>query len=171
MRTKPLLIMTVLSITAVLAACGDPEYSGKQTVEDGTEVSYKVEGNTGKMKFESDDHGTTQVAWGEAARISKEFPKDVPVYPGLKVMAASENSELGHFSLQGGSEDAPDKVKAYYREKALAAGWTESGAQAVSQMQALSFRKEGRNMVVNIMPGYDGVGKTIVSVVSTSDKS
>lgn len=150
----------------LLTACGESEYSGKQTMEDGTEVSYQTDGDAGRMKFESEEEGTTEMAWGEGAEVSEAFPDDVPVYPGLKVIAAAENAQLGHFSLQGSSEDTPDEVLKFYREQAEAAGWKLSRSQAVSNMQSLSYEKDQRVMAINVMPGQQGMGQAIVSVVT-----
>ena len=164
---RNLLKPALLALTPfMLSACGEPEYTGTQTAEDGTEVSYKVEGNTGTMKFETDGEGTTEVAWGDAAKISDDFPKDIPVYPGLKVMASSSTPEQGLFSLQGSSEDAPEKVMAFYKKHAEDKGWTTQSSTNVGPMTNVSYKQGERAMTLTVMPGQAGMGKSIVSLVA-----
>lgn len=168
-----LLLPTVLSAAFLLTACdNEPEYSGSHQTEDGGEMTYEVEGESGQMTFESDSgEGKTQVTWGEASAVSEAFPADIPVYPELKVMASAENQELGHFSLQGSSEDQPEKVMSYYQQKLKDAGWEQTDAAKVGQMDTQSFKKADRVLSLTVMPGQAGMGQSILSLVTQAGES
>jgi uncharacterized cupredoxin-like copper-binding protein len=116
------------------------------------------DGKALKMKFGNEsasivsEDGATEMLMGDAAKIPADFPKDVPVYPGMKLEMTVKNPQDGMFTLTGTSADPLDKIAKFYKGKAAAGGWTEQMSMAQGgQMQMLAYEKGGRMISVNII--------------------
>lgn len=80
-----------------------------------------------------------------------DFPKDVPVYPGLKGVTASNDHGLRTF--QGLSEDSADAVRAYYEDALGKNGWTKAKSEGSDDgLVGLSYTKDGRRVTVAAIP-------------------
>jgi len=90
--------------------------------------------------------------------LPKNFPKDVPLYPGAKV-----EGSLGGSSKEGSmttltAKDPADQIYAFYREKLEAKGWTVE-----QSIIGLSFTK-GDQMVSVMANESDGKTDIILTV-------
>lgn len=140
---------------ALLLACGGDEKTIE--TEGGT---FTVETEGGGVRLSGEEKGVGEVSghFGEDAEIPADFPKDLPVYPGSKVVAGIVAGEGGMITLQTG--DDPGKVADFYREKLAAEGWNLGSEMNLGGQRILTVEKEGRNGAVQI--SRDGGETTIL---------
>ena len=115
-----------LSIAATLAlslaACGS-EKSGSFETSDGQEGEYAVENDgEGMNATVTTPEGTATMQSGE--NVKADLPDGFTVYPGAKVVSATnvDSPESKGSLLMMETSDSPDKVAAFYRKQAAAAG-------------------------------------------------
>ncbi len=102
-------------------------------------ITYKTDGESIVMMS---DQGS--VVAGAAAKIPDNFPKDVPIYPGFKVQAATTMGAEGAFSLSGTVNATFEEVKSYYQKDAQLQGWQETISMNQPQTLMLAFQKDNR---------------------------
>lgn len=111
-----------LAATIALAACSS-EKSGTFETEGGEKGEYTVDSdNEGVSATVTTPEGTATMQSGE--NVKADLPDGFTVYPGAKVVSAtnvdSPQSKGALVIMETG--DAPDKVAAFYRKQAEAAG-------------------------------------------------
>lgn len=83
------------------------------------EVRVEENGKRVTLSQKDDGGGGAEIEVGREARIPADFPKNIPIYPGSKIVAAvsmSEHGKRGHMVTL--SVDAPtDDVLAFYRKR------------------------------------------------------
>ena len=82
--------------------------------------------------------------------VPKDFPKDVPVYPGATGIVPT--NEKGMRTLAASTKDGVDKVSAYYEEALKKNGWTAGASSSSDGGTATGYRKEARDLSVYISP-------------------
>lgn len=117
----------------------------------------------GKATVSSQD-GTVSTVVGEEAKVPESFPKDIPVYAGIKVIAASEDAKDKTFMIQAETQDALDAVSGFYAKELAGKGWAE--AQTMNQggetpMRMLSYTKDGRDLMLVLQSSN---GKTSLTI-------
>lgn len=109
------------------------------------------------------DRGPSRVQFGGfdvGEGLPKDFPRDIPIYPGAKV----ERSLGGSGTDGGGSmttltaKDPPDQIYAFYQEKLEAKGWTLEQSTF-----GLTFTK-GSRMVLVMANESDGRTDIVLTV-------
>ncbi|WP_394839911.1 hypothetical protein LVJ94_23770 [Pendulispora rubella] len=123
----------------------------------------------GVEKVEGDDQGKTftfkgskpgeEVTFGTTQKMPENFPADVPVYPGAKVMAAAASGQDA-FSVTLTTNDPVAKVVEFYNSKIPADG----ERMAIANMLTYTTDKHRVTIMVNENEGAaaDSVGKTIL---------
>ncbi len=104
-------LVIAVAILLAAAACRNREYVGPH----GEQVAYDAKGKNVTVKTAD---GSTVVS-GEAVKLPEDFPKDVPVYPGSKIVSAvsaAQSGTSGHM-VTFQSSDAPGKIAAFYKSK------------------------------------------------------
>lgn len=81
-----------------------------------------------------------------SADVRRDFPKDVPVFPGLEGIAAT--NDRGVRTITGVSGKAPNMVLDYYEKVLPENGWSKTQTQTESDAAALVFEKDGRQLHV-----------------------
>jgi hypothetical protein len=78
----------------------------------------------------------------------QDFPKDLPLYPGAKVLGVG-TSDMG---VVAGLEtkDAPQKVMEFYQYKLNAQGWIGKSATTTKQGGILEAEKKPRRCIVTV---------------------
>ncbi|UIP07933.1 hypothetical protein LY632_05920 [Erythrobacter sp. SDW2] len=114
----------VLPIAAAiaLAACSS-EKSGSFETEGGERGEYTVDSIDGGMNATiTTKDGTATMQSGE--NVKADLPDGFTVYPGAKVVSATnvDSPESKGSLLMMETSDSPDKVAAFYRKQAEAAG-------------------------------------------------
>lgn len=125
MSTRPLVAAAVVAGAIAFAACGKVEEKAAEKMiesslsKDGTQA--KVNVSEGGMKITTTDAAgkTTNMEMGNA-QVS-EADVGVPFYPGAKATEGGSmrmvSGESRTMQVALHSDDAPDKVAAFYREK------------------------------------------------------
>jgi hypothetical protein len=136
--------LVLLAATLALACGGD-----EKTVEteSGT-FTVEREGEGVRISGEEEGVGAFSGQFGENARIPDGFPEDVPVYPDAKVMGGMAAGGGGMVTLQ--SEDDPDEVVDFYREKLVEEGWSLGPPMDLMGQRVLPFEKGDRNGAVQV---------------------
>jgi hypothetical protein len=132
------------------------------TDEDGETVDVNIDGESATVTSED---GTTTMTAGAAAKIPEDFPKDVPLYEKMNVMAVQQDSASGAVSITAQSKDSVAKVAEYYKKQAESNGWTqESDMSQGGAMHMLAYSKGERNLNLVLM-GDDGATNIQLTVV------
>lgn len=102
--------------------------------------------------------GNITVSGGANAKIPEAFPKDVPLYPEMKLMLVQSAPDQQAYILQGQTTDSMDKVAAHIKKEAAAQGWTETLSMhqpGDPPMQMMGYTKDSRalNYVLNAEGG------------------
>ncbi len=143
-------IVWMAVLAAVAAGCGNdaPEEATEQAMESAIRSSGQegdVEVDAGTMKITTADG---QMTFGEGTKLPDNWPDDVPVYEGLKLLTAMTAPEGS--TIQGTTTDSLDKVTEFYKDRVTKDGWTEQTTMTQPQMSMLSYTKEQRTLVVTI---------------------
>ncbi|WP_394850627.1 hypothetical protein LZC95_24610 [Pendulispora brunnea] len=135
----------------------------KQSIEE------KAMEKAGLEKAEGDEQGKSftfkgskpgeEVTFGTTQKMPENFPADVPVYPGAKVMAAAASGQDA-FSVTLTTNDPVAKVVEFYNSKIPADG----DRMAIANMLSYTTDKHRVTVMTNENEGAaaDTVGKTIL---------
>jgi hypothetical protein len=172
---SPLLAATALACAAAVAGCGKAQDKAAETVvEKAIESSMSKDGTTAKvdlsqgaMKVTTTDASgkTTQMEMGSAKVTEAEL--GVPFYPGSKpvegggMRLASGDSTALSMGLH--SDDAPDKVAAFYRDKlkAMSAG-KQLIDMAMPDGASLSLMDDKTKSALQVTVGKEDKGSSIM---------
>lgn len=111
-----------ISFALALTACGS-ENSGSFETSDGGEGEYTVDSDgEGMNATVTTADGTATMRSGE--NVKAELPNGFTVYPGSRVISATnvDSPESKGSLVMMETSDSPDKVAAFYRKQAEAAG-------------------------------------------------
>lgn len=112
-----------------------------------TTMNMQQDGMTMTIK---DGDEVAHVQSGAGTAIPDAFPKDVPLYPGMKVeMAFNMGDE--NFSVSAATSDNLDQVVEYYKKASADNGWTEvmnmaQGGEEINRM--ISYEKDNRTFMI-----------------------
>lgn len=138
------------------------------TTKDGASTA-KVDTATGSVSVTSND-GNSKVAFGEGATIPEDFPKDVPVYAGAKVIGASSDKANKQHMVQLETADAVLQVAEKLKADATTNGWTEdtnmNTTSGDNPMAMMTYTKGERKADYMVMKQND---KTSITVSTTGE--
>ena len=113
-------------------------------IESKTGVKTNLEDlENGKMTFTDKETGT-KVDIG-SGKIPDNFPKDFPLYPGVKVTSAMSGAESGKgsgFWLTLSTTDDLAKVSAFYKSQLATNGWTTKATFTADETTTVSVTKD-----------------------------
>ena len=117
-----------------------------QVKEDDKEVNVSVNEDSGNvsMQMTGPDGAVTTTTMGTQTKVPENFPKDVPVYPGLELTMAHADAAAGPFAIQGLTADTMEKVASHYTDTMAKQGWTETTNMKQPEMTMAAYEKEGR---------------------------
>jgi hypothetical protein len=96
--------------------------------------------------------GTARVSTdGKGIALPSNFPKDIPIYSGAKVMSSVEANGEQMLTLQ--TSDSVEKVDEYYAKSLKDENWTIEATMKLPQANTYSTKKENRKLSVNIAQG------------------
>lgn len=173
MQRRGILLALCLVLVAVPACKKASESSAEKAAERAIERAtgnkadvnisgevMKVTGNEGGKEF------SYEVAGKGGASIPKNFPDDVPRYPGAVVMSSmSQGNEMSMVTFQTG--DATDRVHEFYAAKLKEGGWKIVNEVTAPQMRMISGKKAERQANITVISGE---GKNTISVVYSAGK-
>ena len=150
-----------------LAACGSSD-SGTIETDEG-EVAYTVDENGDEMNATITNENGETVSVQSGDGIAADLPDGFTLYPGAKVLS-STNVSSGDGSgalilLESG--DTPDKIVAYYRKEAEAAGIEIKMEMKANEAQIVSGESpSGLVFSINASPAEEG-GSTANLTIGT----
>lgn len=130
--------------------------------KEGGTVDVSIDGESATVTSED---GTATMTAGAAAKIPDDFPKDVPLYEKMKVMAVQQDSASGAFSITAQSQDSVAKIAEFYKKQAESNGWTQASEMSQgAAMHMLGYSKGDRNMNL-VLAGENGATNIQLTVV------
>jgi hypothetical protein len=103
-------------------------------------------------------------ATAEIADPKQALPADVPSYPGARVVRTSGPSERG-LLIAFQSQDTPEKVFEFYRQKLPEQGWSMEGEMSSADQRMLIAGKGDRK--ASVLVSADDAGQTEITLTLT----
>ncbi|HVN05862.1 MAG TPA: hypothetical protein VMT86_15680 [Bryobacteraceae bacterium] len=148
---------------ALLLASAACSRSHTVRTSDGT-LTYKEKGkDSGTISVTGKDGKTATLTFNQN-KLPDDYPKDIPIYSGSKVVMSQSVSENHTHNLMLETEDSSDKVVDFYKKGLDGNGWTTESTLTTPQMTILAGTKEQRHVMVQI--GDSGAKRSIMQVVS-----
>ncbi len=117
----------------------------------------------GKMTFTDKKTGTS-IDIGSST-IPATFPKDFPIYSGMKLqssMSGAEKNKNAGYWLTFTSADSYDTITNYYKSALSKAGWKETGTFASGDTSTTTVSKNGMSGTLSISKTSDAKETTII---------
>jgi hypothetical protein len=139
----------ILAVTGV--AC---RRSSTYTVKDGSLTVEQKGKDAGSMTF-TGKNGETVAINMNGGKVPDDYPKDVPLYEGTKVIMSNSASEKHARHLILESKDPADKIAEYYKKGLDSNGWKIEGTMNMGEMNMFTATKDNRQLVVQISNSSD----------------
>ena len=147
---------------SLLGGCKSKQRLFEEKAKEATgadEVHVEENGKRVTLSQTDDAGGGAEIEVGREARIPADFPKNIPIYPGSKIVAAvsmSEHGKRGHLVTL--SAEAPaDDVVAYYKKRLPDLGKLQE--VGIGGMRVLTVEPAGMKISATI--STNGAGTTI----------
>ena len=151
------IVLCVAAAALVMTGCGKKvsESVAEKMIEsamakDG--VKGKVNISDGKVTMETKD-GTASFSSGAGVKVPDNFPKDVLVYDGAKVIACVNAPGGQNLVLE--SKDSVEKIIAAYKGKMTGAGWKEEMNMNQADTAMLIYKKDPRTASIVVAHSGD----------------
>lgn len=140
----------------------DGQVVGITAKKDGENVSMTMSKDGGNVQISSGAGGAS-MTMGDSAKVPDNFPKDVPIYAGLKVGMSSNDPAEGSFLVQGTTPDGMDKVAEFYAKAMKDGSWTETLSMKQEEVQSLAYEKDTR--AASVMLTKADTGTTVMVTI------
>ena len=151
----------VVGVAVVLmVACSR---SRTYTSKDGS-VTVEQKGKDASSMTFTGKNGETVAINMNGGKVPDDYPKDVPLYEGTKVIMSNSASEKHARHLMLESKDPADKIAEYYKKGLDSNGWKIDGTMNMGEMNMFTASKDNRQLVVQISNSADK--RTISQVLS-----
>jgi hypothetical protein len=137
--------------------------SSTYTVKDGSLTVEQKGKDAGSMTF-TGKNGETVAITMNGGKVPDDYPKDVPLYQGTKVIMSNSASEKHARHLILESSDPADKIVEYYKKGLDSNGWKVEGTMNMGEMNMFTASKDNRQLVIQISNSADK--RTISQVLS-----
>lgn len=156
-----LIIVGVLVVLAIAGAAASSFIFSSLIKRATNNGAVSVKNNSIEVKGK--DGNTMSV--GENASLPKDFPSDVPIYPGGKVVIASKY-DGDKFNATLATKDDSNKVGSYYEDELTKNGWSSDNqnSYSTSAIQSMNYIKDNRLLIVNITAGSKANNETMISL-------
>ncbi len=158
-----------------VAAC--QKKAEKKATEKAMEKAIEKEtGEKAKVNIEKEkvviEHkgGKAEFAKEGGLSLPDNFPKDIYIYPGSKIiMSVSDKSGV---TVTLATDDGLADVAAKYDEEMKKNGWSQETSMKMQQVQVFSFKKGNETVTIQIMPGSNQMmpgaenAKTVIGIVA-----
>jgi len=152
-----------LLLVCGLAGC---RRSTTVTAPDGTQVKVTQKGKQSDVTIQGATGEKVQISGSEeGVEMPKDFPSDVPIYPGAKVLMAMDLGKAHNLQLRCPDERA--KVAAFFKEKMKENGWSSEGTIDTPQLVMVHGKKGDRSLSVSVTSDDNG---TMANVTVAEDK-
>jgi len=127
-------------------------------------VTYQEKGkDAGTVTVTGKDGKTATLSFNQN-KIPADYPKDVPIYGGAKVVMSQTVSEKNGRNLMLESSDAADQIADYYKKELDRNGWKTETTVATGGMHMLGANKDQKQIVIQITDSGDK--RSIMQVLS-----
>ena len=133
------------------------------STKDGTVTVEQKGGDPTSMTITAKDGKGMTMNMGEG-KVPDDYPKDLPVYTGAKVVLTQSVSDKNARSLMLESSDPTDKISEFYKKGLESNGWKIENTMTSGDMTMFTAIKDNRQAVLQIMNGGDK--RTISQVLS-----
>lgn len=126
----------------------------------------------GKVTFTDEKTGTS-IDIG-SNKIPDAFPKDFPMYPGMKLlssMSGSEKAKGAGFWLTFTTSDAMKPVTDYYKTALAKNGWKETATYAAGDTSTTTISKTGYSGTLSISRADNAKDTTIIIMLGDDSSS
>ncbi|HEY3374153.1 MAG TPA: hypothetical protein VGK02_03705 [Candidatus Aquicultor sp.] len=134
------LLALLIAALVICVGCGNiAEQATKKAVENATGV--KVDEKNGSVNIKT-DKGEATIS-GSESKVPDGFPKDFPIYDGVKITSGLKTEAEGKTSFQVTFETSDDvkKVVDFYKKALADNGYKISGSMEADEMASLSLKK------------------------------
>ena len=149
---KHLLLCVLAVMMPWVIACGKAE---EKAAEKMIEKAIEKQGGgkadvdlSGQRFSAKTDEGEVEISTKGDVKIPSDFPKDVHVYKGAKVLMAGKQAEGMMLTLETG--DGMEKVSEIYADRMVEAGWTEESSMNMGRAALLVFAKGDKMATVTV---------------------
>lgn len=136
------------------------------TTKDG-KVTYQEKGkDAGSVTVTGKDGKTATLSYNQG-KLPDDYPKDVPVYSGAKVVMAQSYSEKNARNLMLETADSANQVADFYKKELERNGWTTETTVSTPAMNMLGASKAGKQVSIQISDS--GGKRSIVQILADKD--
>lgn len=122
-----------------------------------------------KANIDLDDNGVTinneedgtSAKFGENVKLPENFPKEIPVLDGSKVVGVAVTKAEGSW-ISMTSDKSVEEAEAWYEDSLTADGWEVTGSYAGGGMSTKMFEKDDLGLTVIVAAGEDGDPTTVM---------
>ncbi len=163
-------IQCAIATVLLLGLCVGCKKAAQETMERAIESQIAREGGKAKVELGDDsfsmqmqgEDGSTQLNVGPGTKIPEGFPKDVPLYPKMAIMAVHSQTQNQAFIVQATTPDSLDNVTKFYDDETKKNGWTEETSMNQADTMRMRVYKKGElELQVTLSSGDEG---TTVSI-------
>jgi hypothetical protein len=156
-------IVTGLGVLSLSLAGIGCSRSATYTSRDGS-VTVKQDGKDATSMTFIGKNGEKVAVNLNGGKVPDDYPKDVPLYEGTKVVMANSSSEKHTQHLMLESNDPADKITEYYKKGLDSNGWKIESTMNMGELNMFTATKENRQLVVQIS---NSSGKRSISQILT----
>ncbi len=160
MRRNVVIGICSIAVAAATAACSR---GTTYTSKDGSVTVEKKGNDQSSMTFTGKDGQKVEINTG-GGKIPDDYPKDMPVYEGAKVVLSQSANAKNTHTLVLESTDPADKISDFYKKGLESNGWEIDSSMNMPQLNMVTASKDKRRAVVQVMNGADK--RTINQVLS-----
>ena len=108
--------------------------------------------------------GGQKIVIDSGGKVPDDYPKDVPVYSGAKVIVTQSATEKNTRTLVLESNDPFDKIADSYKKGLESNGWKVEGPINMGEMNMFTAVKDKRQAVVQVIDS--GEKRTVNQILS-----
>src|SRR2546423_15629902 len=141
--------IVVISLVLLMAGCN----RSKTVSTSNGDVKVEESGKDGQSKVTfTGKNGESMTINSEGGKLPDDYPKDVPVASGAKIVMATSvnNADNKGASLILESADSLDKTVAFYKKGLADNGWKNEATISAEKMTMLTASKDTRQLVIQI---------------------
>lgn len=151
---------STLITSVVFCLCAGCQQTAEEAMEGAIESKIAGEGGSADVEFDGKSmsmkimgkDGDAQLHVGPGAKMPNDFPKDIPIYPGMTVMMSHSQAEGKMFFVQANSSEPVSRMADFFKKEVPAQGWqakTETAMQAEGT-KSLGYEKDGRMLQITL---------------------
>ncbi|MFH1621276.1 MAG: hypothetical protein ABIB04_04300 [Patescibacteria group bacterium] len=131
----------------------------------------KVDVDTGNNQVVFKDNKTGNItAFGEDLKLPDNFPKDVPIYSGVKITSVIMDEQGDKaVSLSLKSTDNPVAVLGWYEKAIKDAGWDEQTSWSANNIESRTYDKDKSHIALTVSKNTENENGSVILLVKTVD--